>query len=83
MALLSENGLNVENIRGQGYDGAANMSTSYKGLQARIQRQNEKWSKGVESADAELVRTVSKFYGIEEEQDFTERVSCILLLHQK
>ncbi len=42
MALLSENGLNAENIRGQGYDGAANMSASYKGLQARIQRQNEK-----------------------------------------
>ncbi len=42
MALLSENGLNVANIRGQGYDGAANMSASYKGLHARIQRQNEK-----------------------------------------
>ncbi len=42
MALLSENGLNAENIRGQGYDGAANMSASYKGLQARLQRQNEK-----------------------------------------
>ncbi len=42
MALLSENGLNAENIRGQGYDGAANMSASYKGLQVRIQRQNEK-----------------------------------------
>ncbi len=41
MALLSENGLNVANIWGQGYDGAANMSASYKGLQARIQRQNE------------------------------------------
>ncbi len=34
MALLSENGLNVANIWGQGgYDGAANMSASYKGLQ--------------------------------------------------
>ncbi len=42
MALLSENGMNIANIRGQGYDGAANMSASYKGLQARIQRQNEK-----------------------------------------
>ncbi len=35
MALLSENGLKVANIWGQGYDGAANMSASYKGLQAR------------------------------------------------
>lgn len=42
MTLLSENGLNAENIRRQGYDGAANMSASYKGLQARIQSQNEK-----------------------------------------
>ncbi len=42
MALLSENGLNAENIWGQGYDGAAKMSATYKGLQARIQRQNEK-----------------------------------------
>ncbi len=40
MALLSENWLNAENIRGQGYDSAANMSASYKGLRARIQRQN-------------------------------------------
>ncbi|XP_058616362.1 uncharacterized protein LOC131530227 [Onychostoma macrolepis] len=31
-----------------------------------------KWSKGVEPVDAELVRTVSKFYGIEEEKVFTE-----------
>ncbi len=29
MVLLSENGLNAENIWGQGYDGAANMSASY------------------------------------------------------
>lgn len=31
-----------------------------------------KWSKGVEPGDVELVRTVSKFYGIEEEKIFTE-----------
>lgn len=31
-----------ENIRGQGYDGAANLRASYKGLQATMQRQNEK-----------------------------------------
>ncbi|GAA6092481.1 zinc finger MYM-type protein 1-like [Tachysurus ichikawai] len=31
-----------------------------------------KWSKLVEPCDAELVRTVSKFYGIEEEKVFTE-----------
>lgn len=32
MTLLSENGLNAENIQGQGYDCAVNMSASYKGL---------------------------------------------------
>lgn len=42
MTLLSENRLNAENIQGQGYDGTANMSASYKGLQAKIQSQNEK-----------------------------------------
>ena len=34
---LQENGLQVENIRGQGYDGASNMSSSRSGVQARIQ----------------------------------------------
>jgi len=29
MSLLSENGLNAENIWGQGYDSAANMNASY------------------------------------------------------
>jgi len=42
LTLWSENGLNAENIRGQGYDCPFNMSASYKGLQARIQSQNEK-----------------------------------------
>lgn len=42
MKLLEENELKVEDIRGQGYDGAANMSGRYKGLQSRIQRQNGK-----------------------------------------
>ena len=35
---LQENGLQVENIRGQGYDGASNMSSSRSGVQARIQQ---------------------------------------------
>ncbi len=34
--------MKIENIRGQGYDGAANMSGHYKGLQSRILRQNPK-----------------------------------------
>lgn len=42
MTLLEENDLKIENIRGQGYDGAANMSGHYKGLQSRILRQNPK-----------------------------------------
>lgn len=42
-----------------------------------------KWSKGVETGDAELVSTL-KFYRFEEEKVFTElSVSCILFLHQK
>lgn len=42
MTVLEENGLNVENIRGQGYDGAANMSGSCNGLQSRIKTHNKK-----------------------------------------
>lgn len=42
MALLEENDLKIEDIRGQGYDGAANMSGHYKGLQSRILKQNPK-----------------------------------------
>lgn len=42
MNLLKENQLKVKDIRGQCYDGAANMSGPYKGLQSRIQKQNEK-----------------------------------------
>lgn len=42
MTLLEENYLKIENIWGQGYDGAANMSGHYKGLQSRILRQNPK-----------------------------------------
>ena len=34
---LQDNGLQVENIRGQGYDGASNMSSSRTGVQGRIQ----------------------------------------------
>lgn len=42
ISLLQENGLDLKNIRGQGYDGAANMSGMYKGLQSRIRTLNEK-----------------------------------------
>ncbi len=42
MTLLEENDLKIENIQGQGYDGSANMSGHYKGLQSRILRQNPK-----------------------------------------
>ncbi|XP_032414769.1 zinc finger MYM-type protein 1-like isoform X2 [Xiphophorus hellerii] len=40
--VLKENNLKMDNIRGQGYDGAANMRGHYKGLQARILRHNPK-----------------------------------------
>lgn len=39
---LQQWGLEVENIRGQGYDGAANMAGKHKGVQARILEINEK-----------------------------------------
>uniref|UniRef100_A0A669EY62 DUF4371 domain-containing protein n=1 Tax=Oreochromis niloticus TaxID=8128 RepID=A0A669EY62_ORENI len=42
IALLKENNLKIDNIRGQGYDGAANMSGRFKGLQSRIQKKNPK-----------------------------------------
>lgn len=42
LSLLQENGLEMKNMRGQGYDGAANMSGMYRGLQARIRTHNEK-----------------------------------------
>lgn len=38
IALLKENNLKIDNIRVQGYDGAANMSGRFKGLQSRIQK---------------------------------------------
>ena len=34
---LQDNGFNVENIRGQGYDGASNMSSSRAGVQGRME----------------------------------------------
>ncbi|XP_061909661.1 zinc finger MYM-type protein 1-like isoform X2 [Entelurus aequoreus] len=40
--LLQMNDLQIENMRGQGYDGAANMSGQYKGLQTRILQHNAK-----------------------------------------
>lgn len=40
--LLQRNDLQIENMRGQGYDGAANMSGQYKGLQTRILQHNTK-----------------------------------------
>lgn len=42
ISLLQDNGLDLKNIRGQGYDGAVNMSGMYKGLQSRIRAHNEK-----------------------------------------
>ena len=36
MSKLGTWGLDIENLRGQGYDGAANMSGKVKGVQARI-----------------------------------------------
>ena len=41
-SLLQKNGLELKNMYGQGYDGAANMSGMYKGLQTRIRAHNEK-----------------------------------------
>jgi hypothetical protein len=32
--ILSQNGLDIQSIRGQGYDGASNMRGEWKGLQA-------------------------------------------------
>ncbi|XP_066941006.1 zinc finger MYM-type protein 1-like [Macrobrachium rosenbergii] len=40
--MLNANNLNIDDMRGQGYDGAANMSGIYNGLQSRLQRQNPK-----------------------------------------
>ncbi|XP_030214602.1 zinc finger MYM-type protein 1-like isoform X3 [Gadus morhua] len=42
MKLLEQNNLNIQDVCGQGYDGAANMSGRYNGLQSRIQKQNER-----------------------------------------
>lgn len=42
MKLLEQNNFNIQDVCGQGYDGAANMSGRYIGLQSRIQRQNER-----------------------------------------
>ena len=33
---LSQLGLNMEHMRGQGYDGASNISGKYRGVQARV-----------------------------------------------
>ena len=42
MSMLNTNNLNIDDMRGQGYDGAANMSGIYNGLQSRLHRQNPK-----------------------------------------
>lgn len=42
IALVEENNLKLENFRGQGYDGAANMSGRFNGLQSRILKRNPK-----------------------------------------
>ena len=36
MEFLKDNDLSVENIHGQGYDGASNMSSEFVGVQAQI-----------------------------------------------
>ena len=38
IAKLQEAGLDIQNIRGQGYDGAANMSGCHRGVKTRIQQ---------------------------------------------
>ena len=38
--VLTKHNLRIENIRGQGYDGAANMSGQYSGVQSRIASKN-------------------------------------------
>ncbi|XP_064113670.1 uncharacterized protein LOC135220471 [Macrobrachium nipponense] len=42
--MLNTNNLNIDDMRGQGYDGAANISGIYNGLQSRLQRQNPRRS---------------------------------------
>ena len=37
---LSQLGLNLERMHGQGYDGARNMSGKYRGVQARVKELN-------------------------------------------
>ncbi|KAM3299486.1 hypothetical protein ACQJBY_040799 [Aegilops geniculata] len=39
--LFSQLGLNLEQVRGQGYDGASNMSGEFNGLQAKIMNENK------------------------------------------
>lgn len=39
---LREWGLDIQNLRGQGYDGASNMSGKFKGVQARLKEVNPK-----------------------------------------
>jgi hypothetical protein len=36
IAVLADIGLNVQNIRGQGYDGASNMREEFNGLKALV-----------------------------------------------
>lgn len=38
--LLAQLGLSLQQVRGQGYDGASNMSGEFNGLQAKIMREN-------------------------------------------
>lgn len=42
MALLGENNVEIDNIQRQDYDGVANMSEHYKGLQSRIFHKKKK-----------------------------------------
>ena len=38
---FSQHGLNIANLRGQGYDGASNMQGEFHGLKALILNENE------------------------------------------
>ena len=40
--IFEKHGLSLQNLRGQGYDGAANMSGHYSGVQAMIRKENSK-----------------------------------------
>ncbi|XP_066981186.1 zinc finger MYM-type protein 1-like [Macrobrachium rosenbergii] len=44
ISMLNANNLNIDDMRGQGYDGAANMSGIYNGLQSRLRDRTQRHS---------------------------------------